>query len=264
MLHTAVLSDHVCRCHVSDVITFSPRKRCLSGYLYLRLNYTWINQDRKSVQLPAPTYIDYVMTWVQNLLDDENTFPTKSGTPGLSFPVATLSRERVLASVYQDKTFPLRSRQPSSMFIVNSCASSRTYTTRTTPKFFTCVPNRTSTRSLHTSLRLVVSTNYWTSKTCVAHPAGRPSASERSGSAGEKWAFLNLDVSPEPVPGKQSHKDCRSFSSLGRLERNPRPSRIRSCYLIDPRSRVHTHTHHLLYYPSFPLLHVTSDHSGHS
>lgn len=45
----------------------------------VRLNYTWINQDRKSVQLPAPTYIDYVMTWVQNLLDDENTFPTKSG-----------------------------------------------------------------------------------------------------------------------------------------------------------------------------------------
>jgi hypothetical protein len=45
-----------------------------------RLNYTWINQDRKSVHLPAPTYIDYVMTWVQNLLDDDNTFPTKAGT----------------------------------------------------------------------------------------------------------------------------------------------------------------------------------------
>lgn len=43
------------------------------------LNYTWINQDRRSVQLPAPMYIDYVMTWVQNLLDDENSFPTKSG-----------------------------------------------------------------------------------------------------------------------------------------------------------------------------------------
>ncbi|OCH84091.1 hypothetical protein OBBRIDRAFT_891986 [Obba rivulosa] len=43
------------------------------------VNYTWINQDRKSVQLPAPTYVDYVMTWVQNLLDDENVFPTKSG-----------------------------------------------------------------------------------------------------------------------------------------------------------------------------------------
>ncbi|KAK7028125.1 Maintenance of ploidy protein mob2 [Paramarasmius palmivorus] len=35
--------------------------------------------NRKSVNLPAPTYIDYVMTWVQNLLDDENVFPTKSG-----------------------------------------------------------------------------------------------------------------------------------------------------------------------------------------
>ncbi|KAI6009009.1 hypothetical protein PISMIDRAFT_10862 [Pisolithus microcarpus 441] len=43
------------------------------------LSYTWINQDRKSVNLPAPTYIDYVMTWVQNLLDDESVFPTKSG-----------------------------------------------------------------------------------------------------------------------------------------------------------------------------------------
>lgn len=44
------------------------------------LSYTWINQERKSVHLPAPTYIDYVMTWIQNLLDDENVFPTKSGT----------------------------------------------------------------------------------------------------------------------------------------------------------------------------------------
>ncbi|KAF8645113.1 hypothetical protein AX16_007942 [Volvariella volvacea WC 439] len=43
------------------------------------LSYTWINQDRKHIQLPAPTYIDYVMTWVQNLLDDNTMFPTKSG-----------------------------------------------------------------------------------------------------------------------------------------------------------------------------------------
>jgi len=38
-----------------------------------------MNQDRKSVNLPAPTYIDYVMTWIQNLLNDEATFPTKAG-----------------------------------------------------------------------------------------------------------------------------------------------------------------------------------------
>ncbi|KAJ7131684.1 Mob1/phocein [Mycena crocata] len=41
------------------------------------LNYTWM-QDRKKVALSAPTYIDSVMSTVQNLLDDENVFPTKS------------------------------------------------------------------------------------------------------------------------------------------------------------------------------------------
>lgn len=51
----------------------------LTEFTRQSLNYTWINQDRKSVNLAAPTYIDYVMTWVQNLLDDENVFPTKSG-----------------------------------------------------------------------------------------------------------------------------------------------------------------------------------------
>ncbi|KAJ7758130.1 Mob1/phocein [Mycena maculata] len=41
------------------------------------LNYTWM-QDRKKVSLSAPTYIDSVMSTIQNLLDDENVFPTKT------------------------------------------------------------------------------------------------------------------------------------------------------------------------------------------
>lgn len=60
--------------HASTLVRVRSRSHLLHS-----LNYTWINQDRKSVQLPAPTYVDYVMTWVQNLLDDENVFPTKSG-----------------------------------------------------------------------------------------------------------------------------------------------------------------------------------------
>jgi hypothetical protein len=61
----------------------------VSILMYLRLqtgsmNYVWYNNDRKSVQLPGPTYIDYVMTWVENLLNDPNTFPTKAG-PSCSF-----------------------------------------------------------------------------------------------------------------------------------------------------------------------------------
>ncbi|CAE6429536.1 unnamed protein product [Rhizoctonia solani] len=43
------------------------------------LEYTWVDQSRKAVKLPAPTYIDYVMTWLQNMLDDDNVFPTKAG-----------------------------------------------------------------------------------------------------------------------------------------------------------------------------------------
>jgi MOB kinase activator 1 len=46
-----------------------------------RLSYTWINVERRSVQLPAPTYIDYVMTWVQDRLDDPTVFPIKSQAP---------------------------------------------------------------------------------------------------------------------------------------------------------------------------------------
>ena len=42
------------------------------------LDYTWIDQNRKQVKLPAPQYIDYVMTWVGGLLSDEATFPTKA------------------------------------------------------------------------------------------------------------------------------------------------------------------------------------------
>jgi hypothetical protein len=71
------MSYHVCK----PLVRLSALRSylCDLNFLPESLNYTWINQDRKSVHLPAPTYIDYVMTWVQNLLDDENVFPTKSG-----------------------------------------------------------------------------------------------------------------------------------------------------------------------------------------
>ncbi|RIB04449.1 maintenance of ploidy protein mob2 [Gigaspora rosea] len=42
--------------------------------------YIWTDQNqKKNTKLPAPTYIDYVMTWIQNLVNDENVFPTKAG-----------------------------------------------------------------------------------------------------------------------------------------------------------------------------------------
>lgn len=45
-----------------------------------RMDYTWIDASRKRVKLPAPQYIDYVLTWVEGLIKDESVFPTKAGS----------------------------------------------------------------------------------------------------------------------------------------------------------------------------------------
>ncbi len=34
---------------------------------------------KKPIKCSAPKYIDYLMTWVQEQLDDENIFPSKIG-----------------------------------------------------------------------------------------------------------------------------------------------------------------------------------------
>lgn len=43
------------------------------------LNFLWPDHNQRLVSLAAPTYIDFVMSWLQKLLEDENVFPTKSG-----------------------------------------------------------------------------------------------------------------------------------------------------------------------------------------
>ena len=48
-------------------------------------DYLWIDNQKKSVKIPAPQYVDYVLSWVQNLLRDESIFPTKSGTLFISY-----------------------------------------------------------------------------------------------------------------------------------------------------------------------------------
>lgn len=74
-------------------ITFQPNS----------LDYTWIDQNRKQVKLPAPQYIDYVMTWVGGLLSDEATFPTKAGEYHSMFlPLESL----FLSIFFQSSYFP--------------------------------------------------------------------------------------------------------------------------------------------------------------
>ena len=34
---------------------------------------------KRPTKLPAPEYVDALMNWAQNILDDENVFPNKIG-----------------------------------------------------------------------------------------------------------------------------------------------------------------------------------------
>lgn len=41
--------------------------------------YLWSDGPKKNVKVSAPQYIDFVMSWVQTLVDDQNIFPTRAG-----------------------------------------------------------------------------------------------------------------------------------------------------------------------------------------
>lgn len=43
------------------------------------VEYTWSDSLSKKVRLSAPQYIDYMTTSIENTLNDESIFPTKSG-----------------------------------------------------------------------------------------------------------------------------------------------------------------------------------------
>lgn len=56
--------------------------KILSLKLFLsRYEYHWADGTniKKPIKCSAPKYIDYLMTWVQDQLDDETLFPSKIG-----------------------------------------------------------------------------------------------------------------------------------------------------------------------------------------
>jgi hypothetical protein len=48
-----------------------------------RFEYLWEDgvKYKRPTKLAAPDYVDALMNWVQNLIDDESVFPNKIGTP---------------------------------------------------------------------------------------------------------------------------------------------------------------------------------------
>lgn len=48
-----------------------------------KFEYLWADgvKIRKPIKVSAPEYVDYMMSWVQNQLDDQRIFPSKIGVP---------------------------------------------------------------------------------------------------------------------------------------------------------------------------------------
>lgn len=72
-----------------------------------RFEYLWKDnvKHKTPVKLPAPEYIDMLMGWVEDLLNDETLFPTREGAPyvrGFVTVVKNIFRRlfRVYAHVY--------------------------------------------------------------------------------------------------------------------------------------------------------------------
>lgn len=52
-----------------------------------KYEYHWADGHtvKKPIKCSAPKYIDYLMTWVQDQLDDETLFPSKIGKDWFEF-----------------------------------------------------------------------------------------------------------------------------------------------------------------------------------
>uniref|UniRef100_A0A8C6PP84 MOB kinase activator 1Bb n=1 Tax=Nothobranchius furzeri TaxID=105023 RepID=A0A8C6PP84_NOTFU len=65
-------------------VNSNPNHICPYGfYVSCRYEYHWADGTniKKPIKCSAPKYIDYLMTWVQDQLDDETLFPSKIGVP---------------------------------------------------------------------------------------------------------------------------------------------------------------------------------------
>ncbi|CAH6723612.1 CBK1 kinase activator protein Mob2p [[Candida] jaroonii] len=70
-------------------------------------NYLWVDSNGQTVNLPACQYIEYVLTWISNKLNDQSVFPTKSGgafPPNFMKDCKNISRQmfRIFAHMYHN------------------------------------------------------------------------------------------------------------------------------------------------------------------
>ena len=70
-------------------------------------NYLWVNSNGQAVNLPACQYIEYVITWISNKLNDQSVFPTKNGgafPPNFVKDCKNITRQmfRIFAHIYHN------------------------------------------------------------------------------------------------------------------------------------------------------------------
>ncbi|KAI5966493.1 MOB2 [Candida pseudojiufengensis] len=68
-------------------------------------NYLWVDGSGQAINLPACQYIDYVITWISNKINDQENFPTKNGAIFPQFfikDIKNISRQmfRIFAFIY--------------------------------------------------------------------------------------------------------------------------------------------------------------------
>ncbi|KAG8966688.1 Mitotic exit network component [Tulasnella sp. 419] len=91
------------------VTEFCSQQECPIMSAGPRYEYLWEDgvTYKRPTKLAAPVYIDNLMNWVQNLLDDESTFPSKIGVPfprNFQATVKTIFRRlfRIYAHLYSN------------------------------------------------------------------------------------------------------------------------------------------------------------------
>ncbi|KAI5967122.1 MOB2 [Candida theae] len=89
---------------VSDFVTPNEFPTMNAG----QTNYLWVDGSGQAVNLPASQYIDYVITWISNKINDQETFPTKTGAVFPQFfikDVKNISRQmfRIFAFIYYNQ-----------------------------------------------------------------------------------------------------------------------------------------------------------------
>eukprot|EP01133_Synstelium_polycarpum_P003981 gene3981-4610_t len=61
-----------------SITEFCTPKTCEVMSAGPKYEYLWADEAiKKPIKVSAPEYVEYLMTWVQNILDDENIFPSR-------------------------------------------------------------------------------------------------------------------------------------------------------------------------------------------